>query len=281
MSARAHGRLTGAGGPALFWQSWRPAAPPRARAVIVHGAGEHSDRYGQLAAALVDDGLAVYALDHRGHGRSQGPRGLIDRIAHVIADLDRFVTGPVADEGRLPMVMIGHSMGALLAVEYALAHQRRLTALVLSGTLATIDASPALRRIGRALSAIAPTLPLRAIDPALVSRDPAVVAAYRADPLVHHRGLPARTAAELLDATDELPARVGAITLPTLLVHGTADGLCPVRGSAILVERLGSVDKTLALYDGLRHEVFHEPGRAAVLADVRAWLQIRLAAAGG
>jgi acylglycerol lipase len=267
--------LRGARGVEIFYQSWLPDAPARAALIIVHGLGEHSDRYDHVAQALTGDGIAVYACDHRGHGRSQGPRAVVD-VTDVVADVDQLVVLAAGEHPDTPVFMLGHSLGGMIAVRYALDHQARLSGLVLSGALATVDASPALRRIGRLVSAIAPRTPMIALDAELVSRDPAVVAAYRADPLVHHGRIPARTAAQIADTTAAFPEQVGAIVLPTLILYGTADGLCPPAGSVMLGEQLGSTDVSIRAYEGLYHEILNEPERATVIGDVRDWLTARI-----
>jgi alpha-beta hydrolase superfamily lysophospholipase len=261
----------------IYWQSWLPDRPPRAAAVIVHGLGEHSDRYDHVARALNEDGIAVYACDHRGHGRSQGPRELVE-VALVVSDVDQLVALAAQALPGLPVFMLGHSFGGMIAVQYALAHQARLAGLILSGALASVDASPALRRIGHLVAAVAPRAPLIALDAELVSRDPTVVAAYRADPLVHHGRIPARTAAQIADTTDAFAQRAAAITLPALILYGTADGLCSPAGSVMLAEEFGSEDVTIRAYEGLYHEILNEPERETVIADLRAWLAERLPA---
>ncbi|MFZ0042952.1 MAG: lysophospholipase [Solirubrobacteraceae bacterium] len=270
------GTLPGAGGRRIFWQSWTPAAGVRAVVVIVHGAGEHSGRYEQVAGRLTQEGYAGFALDHRGHGRSDGPRALIDRMSAAVADLDSLIDLAGAEHPDAPVFVLGHSMGGTIAVQYALSHQDRMAGLILSGPLAEIDAPAAMRAAGRALSVLAPRLPLIGVDPGLVSRDPEVVAAYRSDPLVHHGKLPARTVAELTAAIDAFPARAPEIIVPTLIVYGTADRLCPPSGSVMLGERIGADDLTLRSYDGLYHEVLNEPERERVLDDVCAWLGQRV-----
>jgi alpha-beta hydrolase superfamily lysophospholipase len=246
--------------------------------MIVHGASEHSSRYGHVADALTADGYAVYALDHQGHGRSAGRRAVLDRLSSAVADLDDLVSLALEREGPLPVFMLGHSMGGTVAISYCLALQERLAGLILSGPLAALEAAPApLRLLGRILSAVAPAAPLIAIDAGLVSRDPAVVRDYERDPLNHHGKLPARTVAELAAAIDTFPRDVGAITLPTLILYGTSDGLAPPAGSLMLQERLGAADKTVHAYPGLFHEILNEPERDQVLADIRAWLSARLA----
>jgi acylglycerol lipase len=276
------GTLAGAGGREIFWQAWSPEnRAPRGSVVIVHGAGEHSGRYRHVADRLVAEGFAVSALDHRGHGRSDGPRALIDRLDRAVSDIDGVVTMARGARPDLPVFMLAHSMGGTFAVQYALAHQQHLAGLILSGPLAALDGAPApLRLAGRVLSVIAPGMGLIAVDSGLVSRDPDVVLAYRADPLVHHGKLPARTLAELASAIDAFPARVSEITVPTLIMYGTQDGLAPTRGSEMLGERIGAADMTITPYEGLYHEIFNEPERETVLDELCAWLDAHVAAPG-
>jgi lysophospholipase len=274
------GSFGGVGGRAIFWRSWSPDdAPARAVIVLVHGLGEHSGRYDHVAARLVGEGYSVHTADHRGHGRSDGPRAFIEDMDNVVADIDTLVDRATADHPVVPVFMLGHSMGGLIALRYALAHQERLAGLILSAALAQLDAVPRpLELIGRTLSVIAPRAPLIAIDPNLVSRDAGVVEAYRSDPLVHHGKVPARTAAQLADSVRRFPDTVRAITVPTLILYGTTDGLCSPAGSVMLGERIGAADKTVKAYDGLFHEILNEPEREAVLDDVVAWLAARVPA---
>lgn len=273
----AEGALEGVGGLRLYRQAWLPDKDPRAVVVLVHGVSEHSGRYHHVAARLVADGHAVHALDHRGHGRSEGPRALIDRMDHAVADVDELVEAAADTHPGVPVVMLGHSMGGLVAVCYALLHQRRLAGLMLSGLLAALEAaSPATRLAARVLSALTPHLGVVAIDSVLISRDPEVVRVYDSDPLVFHGRLPARTVFELERAVQSLPSRVQAITLATLIMYGSADQLCPPAGSLMLHERIGARDKLLKVYDGLYHEIFNEPERGSVLEDVCAWLRERV-----
>jgi len=278
VTAQASGSLRGVGGRHIFWRSWSPDdGTARALIVLVHGLGEHSGRYDHVVARLVDEGYAVHALDHRGHGRSDGPRALIEDMDDAVADLDTLVDMAVAAQPGLPVFMLGHSMGGLLGLRYALAHQDRLAGLILSAALAQLDAVPKpLELVGRALSVIAPRAPLIAIDATLVSRDPAVVEAYGSDPLVHHGKVPARTAVQLADTVQRFPTTVGAITVPTLILYGTADGLAPPAGSVMLGERIGAADTTVTAYDGLFHEILNEPERETVLADIVGWLGARV-----
>ena len=270
------GQFTGAKGLEIYWQSWQAAAPMRAVVVISHGAGEHSGRYQRVALALAELGYPVYALDHRGHGRSGGRRALVDRLDNAAADLDLLIDLARREHPDVPLFLLGHSLGGTIALCYVLRHQDKLDGLILSGPVAVIDLPPAPVRLAvNALSAVAPWMPVLGVDPAVVSRDPAEVEAYRTDPLVHHGKLPLRTVAEIAAATEAFPEQVGSLTLPILLVHGSEDRLAPVQGSRMVYERVSSEDKTLEIYDGFFHEVLNEPpeDRARVLADIVTWLQ--------
>jgi lysophospholipase len=197
-------------------------------------------------------------------------------MVNAVADLDQLVLIARNAQPGSEIFILGHSMGATISLHYALVHQDRLCGLILSGALATLDAAPApVRLAGRLLSAVAPGLPLIAVDSSLISRDPRVVDAYRNDPLVHHGRLPARTVAELAAAVDSLPSSVAEITVPTLILYGTADRLCPPAGSVMLAQRIGALDTTVKAYDGLFHEILNEPERDNVLDEICAWLSTR------
>jgi acylglycerol lipase len=271
--------LEGVGGLRLVSQSWLPDGTARAVVVIAHGAGEHSGRYAHVAARLVDEGYAVYALDHRGHGRSGGPRAVIDRLDNAVSDLDQLVVLATSEHPGVPVFLLGHSMGGTISVRYAIGHQDRLAGLILSAPLAALEAaSPATRLVAKVLSAVAPGLGLFAVDPTLVSRDPDVVKAYETDPLVHHGRLPARTIAEMAGAIDSFPNEAGAITVPTLIMYGSGDLLVPPAGSMMLNDRIGATDKTLKTYDGLYHEILNEPERDTVMDAMCSWLRARVRA---
>jgi acylglycerol lipase len=277
---RVEERLTGVGGRRIFWQAWLPETETRAIVMVAHGAGEHSGRYEHVARRLVDEGFGVYAIEHRGHGRSDGPRALIDRVDHTVADLDQLVRLASERHPEAQVFLLGHSMGGTIAVRYAVLHGDRLSGLILSGPLAAMAAAPAAQRVAaRVLSTLTPRLPVVAIDASLVSRDAEVVKAYVEDPLVYHGKLPVRTVTELAAAIDAFPAEVGQITVPTLIMYGTADGLCPPAGSVMLDERIGASDKTLKAYEGLHHEILNEPEQDQVMDDLCAWLGARVAVA--
>jgi len=270
------GRFTGVGGLEIYWQAWLPAGTPQAIVTIAHGGAEHSGRYAWTAGQLTVRGYAVYAIDHRGHGRSAGPRAYVDRIDNAVADLHTLDGIARERHPGMPVFLLGHSMGGLIALAYALRHQDELAGMVLSAPLAVLEVNPAARFGGRLLSTVAPRLPVYKIDGTTVSRDPAVVRAYDDDPLNHRGMLPARTVGEIAATVDTFAERLPELRLPILTVYGSGDRLVDNRGSQLVDERSSSEDSTLIAYDGLYHEVLNEPERDQVIADVAGWLDARV-----
>ena len=270
---RIDGRLDGARGVELFWRGRLPAGEPTGVVLVCHGLGEHSGRYGHVEDALVPDGWAVYGLDHRGHGRSGGRRAHLDRYSDWLTDFDAFRRLVEARHPGLPLFVLGHSMGGQIALAYALDHAAGLRGLVLSAPALASNAVPkAAVLVLRGLARFAPTLRPAGIDPTKISKDPAVVADYQADPLVHH-GSPTLGLSVAVDAQfDVLTRRARTLRLPLLLQHGTLDELTDPSGTRRLEAESGSPDQTVRWYEGLWHEIYNEPERAAPLTDLREWL---------
>lgn len=266
-------------GRSAYWQAWLP--PPdgaRAVIVIVHGLHEHSARYAHVGARLAGAGFAAYAADHRGHGQSDGRRANLERMALVVDDLGSFVRFAAERHGGLPVFMVAHSLGGLIALQHATEPGTSLDGLVLSGPLVQVTVESALlKSLAGVLSAVVPDLGVAALDlEEKISRDPAVVRAYREDPLVYRGKAKARTGAEILATTQNLPARLPRLSVPLLLLHGTDDEICALAGSTMVHDRVSSPDKTLRRYQGLYHEVFNEPERDEVLADLVSWVEKHL-----
>lgn len=277
MTEQVEGGFVGASGGRIHWRGWVPQGEASGVVVIAHGLAEHGGRYAHVGEHLSARGFATYAHDHRGHGRSEGTRGNIDRMAHVVTDLETMIRGAASRHGDVPLFLYGHSMGGLIALTYATGDPVELRGLVLTGAAVHIAVgSRAERAAARLLSAVAPNLGTRRLDSTLVSRDPAVVDAYDTDPLNYRGKIRVRTGAELLRAAEALPARLDRLTQPVLLMHGSRDGLTSPSGSRLVAERVAATDVTLTLYDGLYHEVHNEPEKETVLADLVAWLDQRL-----
>ncbi|MEU7900140.1 lysophospholipase [Nonomuraea sp. NPDC049152] len=242
-----------------------PGEHPRYLAVLVHGYGEHIGRYEHVAAALVAHGAAVYGPDHRGHGRSEGERVLIEDFEDVVTDVHAVTERAMADHPGVPVVVIGHSMGGLIATRYAQRYGDALAALVLSGpVIGTWEAIDVLLSLDEM-----PDIP---IDPATLSRDLSVGAAYAEDPLVWHGPFRRPTIAAFA-TTMETIAKAGSLgPLPTLWIHGEEDPLVPLAGSRRGIEAVRGDDLTEVIYPGARHEVFNETNKEEALAEVTAFI---------
>jgi acylglycerol lipase len=268
------GNFTGLKNLELYYQAWLPEGGPVAVLLVVHGLAEHSSRYGNVVDYFVPRGYAVYAPDHRGHGRSGGQRAYVERFNDYLADLKTFfdmVRGWHPDQ---KIFVVGHSMGGTISLTYALRHQDELDGLLLSGASVKVgeSISPLVIAVGKLIAVLLPKMGVVVLDASTISRDPAVVAAYDNDPLVYRGKVPARTGAELIGTMQALPDQVSQLRLPILIMHGTDDRLGDPQGSQWLFQSVGSSDKTLKLYEGYYHEIFNEPEHERVLADVETWL---------
>ena len=240
-----------------------PAEAPARLVVLVHGYGEHIGRYEHVAQALVARGSAVVGPDHVGHGRSEGDQALVEDFEPVVDDLRAVVEDA---RGDLPVVMVGHSMGGLIATRYAQRHREDLAGLVLSGP--AIGLGPVIEGW-----LAAPELPSDPIDPAVLSRDAAVGEAYVADPLVYHGGWKRPTLEAFLAADRAIADGPGFGDLPLLYVHGADDQLVPVDLARPVVERVAGPDSELRVLDGARHEVFNELEQDETIALVASFAE--------
>ena len=275
------GSLIGQKGLRLVYGSWLPDEAPAALVFVVHGKSEHIGRYAHLIQALVQRGYAVYGVDHRGHGESDGLRCHVERFDHFVEDVHLVVRKAKSEHPGLPMFMVAHSMGGLIATRYALAHQPELAGLVLSGAALHIgdNISPFLKYSSAALAFLVPTLPITASSKeieSVLSRDPEVQALWDKDPLCYNGKLRARFGYELLRASRNTVTRLAELTLPLLIMHGTADKLTNPVGSTHLYKTARSTDKTLKLWDDCRHEIFNELNKVEVIALTCDWLDEHL-----
>ncbi len=263
----------------IFVRSWHPPAPPRAVVAICHGVKSHSGYYHWIAEQLVANGLAVYALDLRGRGRSGGERFFAEDVSQYVDDVSTLIEMVRRREGNLPLFLLGHSAGGVISSTYVLANQERLAGFICESFAYQVYAPNFLLKVIKAISRIVPRLPVLRLKNRDFSRDPAVVAAMDADPLIAGEVQPMATVAALARATDRLKAGFSSIRCPVLILHGTEDKVTRPSGSVEFHEQAGAPDKTLKLYDGHSHDLFNDIGRERVLADILAWMQARLPAA--
>lgn len=262
----------------IYYQAWLPAGTVKAVLLVVHGLGEHSGRYKNVVDHFVPLGYAVYIQDHIGHGKSDGVREMVERFSDFTETLTIFLHMVSAWQPHAPVFLLGHSLGGLIASYYLLDHQQDFKGAVISAPLVKVgeSVSQATILMGKILSKLAPKVGIISVDSNGISKDPAVVQAYVADPLVFHGKTPARLAAEMLSAMMRVTSECGKITLPFIVVQGSEDTLVEPSGAQMLYDQAASTDKTIKIYEGLYHEVFNEPERQQVLADVDAWLAARV-----
>jgi acylglycerol lipase len=244
----------------IYYQYWLPEGKRKAVLLIAHGFAEHSGRYGNVVNHFVPRGYAVYALDHRGHGRSDGERVQVDEFHDYVKDLRTFFNIVRKENPDDKIFLIGHSMGSIIALLYTAEYQQELAGLITSGGGMSRPGDPPMppRPAGQPL----PT--------AMLSRDPAVIKAYEDDPLVYRGPIPRHLS--ISSMTSKLPELVPQIKLPVLIMAG--DGGPDGPRSRVLYEYIGSEDKTLKLYGGLLHEIFNEPEYPQVMADLEKWLEV-------
>jgi alpha-beta hydrolase superfamily lysophospholipase len=277
-TTRTERTFDGVGGVRIVYDVWTPDIAPRAVVMLSHGLGEYARRYDHVAQRFGEAGLVTYALDHRGHGRSGGKRMLVRDISEYTGDFDILVGIANRENPGLRSIVLGHSMGGGIVFAYGVERPDNYDLMVLSApAVAAQDlVSPLVAFAAKILGVLLPGLPVQELDVNAISRDPAVVAAYNADPLVYHGKVPAGVGRALLQVGETMPQRAPALTAPLLVVHGSEDRLIPVEGSRRLVGSVGSDDVELKVYPGLYHEVFNEPEQDQVLGDVVSWILNRL-----
>jgi alpha-beta hydrolase superfamily lysophospholipase len=268
----------GAGGVDIHLKWWAPrrVRSTKGMVVIAHGGGEHSGRYQHVADRFTSSGYGVFAVDHRGHGESGGKPGLIDRMSNATADLGTVVAKAREKAGdEKPVFLLAHSLGGAIGLEYALDNPGALDGLVLSAPLAKLEAAnPIQLAAARVVSVVAPATPVFKVDSSTISRDEAVVKAYDEDPLVLHKGLPARTVTEVAGAIGGFEKRLPLLEVPLLVMVGDSDKLVPPDAGRMVEELAGSEDKEIIEYHELFHEILNEPEQAQVLDDLLEWLDL-------
>jgi len=262
----------------MFVRSWRPPGKARGVVAIVHGVNSHSGYYAWAAGQFVANGLAVYALDLHGRGKSEGERFYLERIDDYLADVDALVTLAQSREPGLPLFLLGHSAGGVISCVYTLEHQARLAGLICESFAFQVAAPAIALAVVKGVSRLAPRLPVLRLKNEEFSRDAKVVQAMNADPLIAGETQPAKTVAELVRAGERLKREFRLITLPVLILHGSADKVTNPRGSQLFYDTAGARDKTLKLYERHSHDLLNDLDREVVMADIADWIDAHLPA---
>ena len=268
----------GKGGLKIFFRAWRPEGKPRAVIVICHGFNSHSGQYAWAAEQFVKGGCAVYALDFRGRGRSEGERFYVETVDDYVADIAGLVGIAKSRDPALPVFLLGHSAGGVAAAVYALDNQSELAGFICESFAFQVPAPNFALAAIKGLSHIAPRLPVLTLHNKDFSRDPKAVEALDHDPLIAHEAQPAITLAALVRADERLHEAFPKITIPVLILHGTDDHTAVCHGSEFFYETVGSKDKTLKLYEGHYHDLLNDFGKEDVIVDITNWIGAHLPA---
>jgi alpha-beta hydrolase superfamily lysophospholipase len=260
----------------IFFRAWRPSVAPRAAVVIVPGFNSHSAYYEWTAQQVVAQRLAVYAIDLRGRGKSDGERFYVDTFDDYVSDVSTAVALVKSREPGLPLYLLGHSAGGVVACLFALDHQAELAGLICESFAHQLPAPDFALAVFKGLSHLAPHAHILHLKNEDFSRDPQAVATMNADPLIAHETQPTRTLAAMVRADERLKKEFPLMTLPVLILHGTADKATRPSGSQFFYDTTGSKDRTLKLYEGHVHDLLNDLGKDVVIGDIAAWIETRL-----
>jgi len=271
-------RVEGASGLRIFFRSLRPKEKPRAVVIIVPGFNAHSGYYAWVAEQLVATGLAVYAVDLRGRGNSDGERFYVESFEDYVSDVEAVVKVARSRESNLPLFLLGHSAGGVVSCLYTLDHQPELAGLISESFAHELPAPDFALAVFKGLGHLAPHAHILHLPNERFSRDPKVVEAMNEDPLIAHETQPTRTMAALVRADERLKKEFPLITLPVMILHGTLDQNTKPSGSQHFYDKVGSVDKTLKLYEGGFHDLLNDLDKRVVMQDIQGWIGARLSA---
>ena len=276
MAGTREEKIDSTGGMKIFVRSWRPEGQPRAVIVICHGVNSHSGQYLWTGEQFVSAGFAVYALDLRGRGRSDGERFYVETVADYVSDVSATVKLAKARNLGLPVFLLGHSAGGVVSSTYVLENPTEVVGFICESFAFQVPAPGFALAAIKGVSHIAPRLPVLTLKNEDFSRDPKAVEALNNDPLTAHESQPAITVAALVRADERLREEFPKITLPLLIMHGTEDKATVPDGSQFFYDTAGSKDKTLKLYKGHFHDLLNDVGKEQVLADIQQWITARL-----
>jgi alpha-beta hydrolase superfamily lysophospholipase len=262
----------------IFVRSWRPDGVARAAVVICPGFNAHSGQYQWVGERFAAMGFAVYALDLRGRGRSDGERFFVDEMGDYVSDVAAVINLAKTREAGLPVYLLGHSAGGVVSCIYTLEHQSQLAGLICESFAFQVPTPDFAIAVLKGVSHLAPHAHVVKLKNEDFSRDPEVVRAMNNDPLIAGEVQPTQTVAEMARADDRLKKEFPLITLPLLILHGTLDKVTKPSGSQLFYDTAGAADKTLKLYEGHYHDLLHDLDKERVLDDITRWINARVPA---
>ena len=270
------GSFKGLGGLNIHTRNWMPESKPKAILVISHGFNAHSGQYTWVADQFAAKGYAVFALDHRGRGLSEGERFYVNSISDYVDDLATFIGMAKSQVSGVPVFLLGHSAGGVVACTYCLDHQKEIDGLICEDFAYQVPAPDFALAVFKGLAHVAPHAHVVKLHNKDFSRDPAWVAKMDADPLIKDEVQPTQTMAAMVLADDRLKKEFGNIKLPVFIIHGTEDHVTRPSGSQEFFDNAGSSDKTLKFYEGHYHDSLNDIGKEEVLADIENWIGSRI-----
>ena len=268
----------GVGGLKIFTRSWQAAGNPRGVVVIVHGFNSHSGQYLWVAEQLAASGVAVYALDLRGRGRSEGERYYVEQMKDYTDDVDKLVQTAKSENPGLPVFILGHSAGGVISCNYVLDHSGEADGLICESFAYELPVPDIVLSFLKGVSYITHHTHVFSLNNKDFSRDAAVVESMNEDILIKGESQPAQTAKVLIDGARRLTEEFPRMTLPVLIMHGTLDKATSPSGSQHFYDKAGSQDKTLKLYEGHFHDLLNDVDKEIVLADIQNWIDERIPA---
>ena len=268
----------GSAGVNIATRSWSPEGKARGIVIFVHGFNSHSGYFKWPAEQFASQGFAGYALDHQGRGKSEGERFFVEKFSNWVDDVNTLAGIARSENPGLPVFVLGHSAGGLIASTYTFEHQQDVSGLICESWAYDVGLPNLVQLAFEGVARLAPHLPLYTLKNEIFSRDPKVVEEMNNDPLINKEKEPAETASEVLKAAARIKANMPNLKVPVFIIHGTDDKATRPAGSQYFYDNVGSEDKTLKLYEGGYHDLLNDIDKETVMADILAWINERVPA---
>ena len=266
----------GVAGIKIAARSWTSENVIRGIMILVHGFNSHSGYFGWAAEQFASNGFAVYALDHRGRGKSEGERFYVEKFSYWLEDVDKLSDIARSENAGVPVYMLGHSVGGVIASSYVFEHQTEIAGLICESFAFDVGLPELAQLALEGASYLIPHLPVYSLKNEIFSRDPKVVEQMNNDPLIANEKQPAETVSEVLKAAALLKENMPNFKIPVFIIHGTADKATRPEGSQYFYDNVGSEDKTLKLYEGGYHDLLNDIDKETVMRDILAWINERI-----